>query len=160
VPAGGGWNSIVAFSPDRTLSGGLCEDRGIDNRRKDKPMSFIPEDFTVWIEIPVTDMDRAIAFYSKVFATELKSEEAGPNPVAMFPTSSQSGVAGHLYPGKPAAPGTGPTVHLACPDTLEDTMERLRQAGGEVVSDAIAIPSGRFAYCLDPDGNSIGLFSR
>jgi predicted enzyme related to lactoylglutathione lyase len=31
-------------------------------------------------------------------------------------------------------------------------------AGGKVVSDPIAIPAGRFAYCLDPDGNSFGLF--
>ena len=30
--------------------------------------------------------------------------------------------------------------------------------GGEVVSPIITIPAGRFAYCLDPDGNSFGLF--
>jgi hypothetical protein len=31
-------------------------------------------------------------------------------------------------------------------------------SGGEVVSPIITIPAGRFAYCLDPDGNSFGLF--
>ncbi len=123
-------------------------------------MSFTPENFTVWAEIPVTDMDRAIAFYGKVFDTELNKDETGPNPVAMFPTSNPTGVAGHLYPGKPAPDGTGPTIHLACPDTLEDALERVTKAGGRVVSDPISIPAGRFAYCLDPDGNSIGVFSR
>ena len=49
-------------------------------------------------------------------------------------------------------------MHLACPDTLEATMERFVKAGGEIVSDPIAIPAGRFAYGLDPDGNSVGLF--
>jgi len=124
-------------------------------------MSFKPENFTVWMEIPVTDLDRSIEFYNTVFKTELnKVSDMGPNEFAMFPTAPNEGVAGHLYPGKPAEKGTGPTIHLACPDTLEDTMERLANAGGEVVSDPIAIPNGRFTYCLDPDGNSIGLFSK
>ena len=123
-------------------------------------MSFTPDHFTVWAEIPVTDMDRAIAFYRDVFQLDLKKDESGPNPMAMFPTKDPaSGVAGHLYPGKPAADGAGPTVHFASPDTLEDTLARVKDAGGEVVSDAIAIPAGRFAYCRDLDGNSIGVFS-
>lgn len=123
-------------------------------------MSFTPENFTVWAEIPVTDIDRAIKFYSEVFDLDLKKDETGPNPMAMFPTSNPSGVAGHIYPGKPASDGAGPTVHFACPDKLETALERVNKAGGKVVSDAIAIPAGRFAYCLDTEGNSIGVFSR
>ena len=80
--------------------------------------------------------------------------------MAMFPTPNQAGIAGHLYPGKPAPAGTGPTVHLASPDKLEDALKRVTAAGGEVVSDVISIPAGHFAYCLDPDGNSISLFAR
>ncbi|MEM7024510.1 MAG: VOC family protein, partial [Pseudomonadota bacterium] len=60
----------------------------------------------------------------------------------------------------PAADGAGPTVHLASPDQLENALERVKEAGGKVVSDIVSIPVGRFAYCLDPDGNSIGIFSR
>ncbi len=124
-------------------------------------MTFKPEHFTVWTEIPVSDLDKAIAFYNDVFKTELSLvTDMGPNPFAMFPTASSGGTAGHLYPGKPAENGAGPTIHLACPDTLEETMERFAKAGGEVVSDPVAIPAGRFAYAVDPDGNSIGLFSR
>lgn len=123
-------------------------------------MSFTPEHFTVWAEIPVADIDRAIAFYNMVFNTEMKKDETGPNPMAMFPTSTPGGVAGHLYPGKPAAGGAGPTIHLASPDKLEDALERVKEAGGQVVSDVVSIPAGRFAYCLDTEGNSIGVFSR
>jgi len=123
-------------------------------------MSFQPENFTVWFEIPVTDLGRATAFYEEVFQTELKRvEDMGPNPFNIFPVKEDSGVAGHLYPGTPPARGTGPTVHLACPDGLETTMERFVKAGGEIVSDPIAIPAGRFVYAIDLDGNSIGLFS-
>lgn len=123
-------------------------------------MSFQPDNFAVWMELPVTDLSKAIAFYNEVFQTELKLEtDMGPNHIAMFPAKDGTGVAGHLYPGTPPVKGSGPTIHLACPDTLEATMERFANAGGEVISDPIGIPAGRFAYCLDPDGNSIGLFA-
>jgi hypothetical protein len=122
-------------------------------------MPFTPPNFTVWMEIPVTDLDQAIKFYTTVLKTELRKDESGPNPIAAFPTVDRQGVAGHLYPGKPAPEGTGPTIHLACPDRLEDALERVEQAGGRVLSDVITIPPGRFAYCQDPDGNSIGIFS-
>ena len=122
-------------------------------------MTFKPQHFVVWSEIPVTDMDRAIAFYNAVFTIELKKDETGPNPMAMFPTSDSNGIAANLYPGKPAGDGSGPTVHFTCPDTVEATLTRVKEAGGEVVSDIISIPAGRFAYCKDLDGNSIGVFA-
>ena len=122
-------------------------------------MTFVPDNFNVWMEIPVSDLDKAVSFYNEVFKTELtRVADMGPNEFAMFPAKDR-GVAGHLYPGTSAARGTGPTVHLACPDTLEETMERFARAGGEIISDPVAIPAGRFAYGIDPDGNSIGLFA-
>ena len=120
-------------------------------------MTFSPDNALVWGEIPVRNLDRSMAFYSEVFGYDLKSEDMGPNPIAMLP-ASKTGVSGHLYPGKPAAPGSGPTLHLGVPDSLEATAERCWKAGGTVKSDPIAIPSGRFQYAEDPDGNSIGLF--
>jgi predicted enzyme related to lactoylglutathione lyase len=68
-------------------------------------------------------------------------------------------VSGHLYPGKPAPRGTGNTVHFMVKGTLEDAIARVGPAGGDVVSPIVTIPNGRFVYCLDPDGNSIGLFT-
>ena len=122
-------------------------------------MSFTPEHFAVWTEIPSRDLERSMKFYSDVFDLELKIEDAGPNPVVMFPTEGGKGVAGHIYPGEPAAAGQGPTVHFLVSDSVEAGIERVKAAGGKVVSDVIEIPSGRFAYCQDPDGNSIGVFA-
>ena len=112
----------------------------------------IPQNAAVWFEIPVTDMGRAKAFYDAVLDIELKDDNTGPNPMAIFP-ASDGGVAGHIYPGKPSTGGAGNTIHLASPDPLEDALERVKQNGGEVSSDIITIPPGRFAYCRDPDGN-------
>ncbi len=121
--------------------------------------NFIPANAAVWFEIPVRDLDRAKAFYGSVLATELKDEAMGPNQTAIFPAKGDGSVAGHLIAGNPAAAGTGNTVHLASPEPLEAALDRVRDNGGKVVSEVMTIPAGRFAYCLDPDGNSIGLFT-
>ena len=114
----------------------------------------------VWFEIPVADLDRARAFYSAVLRRDLSRQDGDPNPMVALTEMSDEGVSGHLYPGKPPAPGTGPTIHLSAPDGLDATAERVREAGGAVVSDPIAIPSGSFFYATDPDGNSIGFFAK
>jgi predicted enzyme related to lactoylglutathione lyase len=117
-----------------------------------------PEHAVVWFEIPVTDLAKSKTFYETVLADEMTDQEMGPNMSVVFPKSQESSIAGHLYVGKPAANGTGNTIHLASPTPLEATLERVKSAGGKVVSDIVVIPDGRFAYCLDLDGNSFGLF--
>jgi len=131
-----------------------------NSRLKDIPMTtFVPNNAAVWFEIPVADQARAKAFYTAVLGGELKDQEGGPNPMAVFPAASENAVSGHLYPGKPAAAGTGITIHLAAPAPLEAAMERVAANGGTVVSPIVTIPAGRFVYCLDPDGNSFGMFN-
>lgn len=120
--------------------------------------SPLPANAAVWFEIPVFDMGRAKNFYAAVVGNPLKDETGGPNPMAAFAAGTEKAVSGHLYPGRPAAKGTGPTIHLSVPD-LEAALVRVADNGGEVVSPVITIPPGRFAYCLDPDGNSFGLFA-
>ncbi len=122
-------------------------------------MNYTPKDFLVWGELPVSNLDKAIAFYAEVTGAELHLDESGPNPMAVFkPAEVETGVALHLYPGKPAKGGEGPTLHLAAQGKIEDTMTRVEQAGGKVLSDPITIPAGRFIYATDPDGNSVGFF--
>jgi predicted enzyme related to lactoylglutathione lyase len=110
----------------------------------------------VWSEIPVTDMAKAVAFYNEVYGYDMTIDTSGPNPMAVL-GGAMNTVGGHLYPGKPAADG-GNTIHLGLPDSLEAGMDRCKTAGGQVLSDPISIPAGRFAYAKDLDGNSIGLF--
>ncbi len=110
----------------------------------------------VWGEIPVTDLDKAVAFYSTVFGYEMTIDNSGPNPMAnLGGTMNDAGA--HLYPGKPAPDG-GNTIHIALPGTLEEGMKRCWDAGGEVIGEPIPLPVGRFVYAKDLDGNSIGLF--
>ena len=122
-------------------------------------MSEQAHNVAVWFEIPVTDLDAAKRFYEEVLSISMTRDDTGPNPMVMFSSPGDTGVSGHLYSGKPAEPGTGNTIHLNCPYPLEDAMKRVGAAGGEVVSPVIPLPSGRFVYVKDPDGNSIGLFN-
>lgn len=112
-----------------------------------------------WAEIPVRDLQAAKAFYSALFLQDLEEQVMGPSTTILLPNTQQS-TAGHLYEGKPAANGSGPTIHLGVPGPVESAMDRVKSAGGTVLSEAISIPAGNFAYCLDPDGNSIGVFVR
>lgn len=113
----------------------------------------------VWAEIPVTDLNAGMAFYGAVLDAPLTLNEMGPNPMADFPNADVEGiVGGHIYPGKPATDGAGPTVHLGVPGTVEAAAERCVAAGGALVGQVVEIPPGRFQYATDPDGNSIGLF--
>lgn len=121
-------------------------------------MSNIPTNAVVWFEMPVSNLARAKAFYGSATGFELKDEQMGPNMTSLFAHEDGKGVGGHLYEGKPAAKGTGGTPSLAIADRLEQALERVTKASGEVVSPIIEIPAGRFAYCLDPDGNSFSLF--
>ncbi len=120
-------------------------------------MTHSPDNPVVWTEIPVRDIERGIAFYRAVFDFSLTLDESGPNPMAMF-KSDTTGVSGHIYPGTPSEGGKGPTIHMIVPDTLEAAADRCWKAGGTVQGDPFPLPSGRFQYAIDPDGNSIGLY--
>jgi predicted enzyme related to lactoylglutathione lyase len=120
-------------------------------------MPYTPAHFACWFEIPVTDLDAALTFYSEVFQMDLSIDTSGPNPMVVFPTADAAqSVSGHLYPGIPSE--NGPTIHLIVPDTLDAARERLTAAGGTALSPDIEIPFGKFFYAKDLDGNSIGLF--
>ena len=52
------------------------------------------------------------------------------------------------------------TIHLASPSPRETALGRVREHGGSVVTGLVRIAAGRFACCLDPDGNAFSLFVR
>ena len=112
---------------------------------------------TAWLEIPVSDLEAAVTYYDTVFGWSSRIvTNMGPNPIAVLNGLDEAAGA-HLYQGKPGN-GVGSTVHLTVTDTVEAAAGRTTEAGGQVIGPIVGIPSGRFQYTLDPDGNSIGLF--
>jgi len=120
-------------------------------------MAEMMHDQLVWVELPATDLDRAKAFYETVLETSLIENSDGPQTMQMIPSKGDS-MCGHLYEGKPATSGDGPTPHFSTSSDLADAMERVTAAGGEVVSEPIPLPNAAFFYARDTEGNSIALF--
>lgn len=103
-------------------------------------------------------MKRAHAFYEATLEAPLTEHDDGPQKILLLPAFGSTGAIGHLYEGKPVTAGDRITVHLAVDGSLENAMERIKTAGGEVVSQVISIPTGSFFYAKDTDGNSLGIF--
>ncbi len=112
----------------------------------------------VFTEIPAVDPARARKFYETLLEGALVEDNAGPNPVWMFPHAQGDSPAGHVYPGKPAKDGEGMTAHFAVTGSLSEAMDRVNKGGGEVLSGVIEIYAGSFFYAVDSEGNSLGIF--
>lgn len=119
-----------------------------------------------WFEIPVTDMDRAIAFYNTVFGTELSKNLMGPLEMAWFPEAESGiGAAGSLvrYPDAYKPSKDGVLVYFTAQSgDLSNELGRVEKAGGKIVIPRRLITEaiGYMAVFIDSEGNRIALHSR
>lgn len=113
-----------------------------------------------WFEIPVTDMDRARAFYQRVFEIELQPLELGDSVrMALFPAADHR--AGALMQADSYQPAyQGPLIYLGV-DDIDDTLTRVAQSSGRVINPRMSIGERGFVgHFEDCEGNRIGLHSR
>ncbi|WP_430815537.1 VOC family protein [Carboxylicivirga sp. RSCT41] len=111
-----------------------------------------------WVEIPVSDMTKAISFYNAVFNLSLKALDFGHEEMALFPNDE-----GALSKAKNFASSTnGTLVSLNAPDNMDDTISRIITHGGKIVIPKTKIEAegrGYFSTFIDCEGNRIGLYS-
>lgn len=115
-----------------------------------------------WFEIYVQDMDRARAFYEKVFGVQLNAMDT-PEGLTMyaFPqTFDQYGSGGALVKGNNIAPSKdGTQVYFACEDCGVEG-SRIEAAGGLIEAHKTSIGEHGFVVmAIDTEGNRIGLHS-
>ena len=112
----------------------------------------------VWADIPVTDMDRARAFYSRVLEADVELMP-GMEDVALLPGDDDA-VSADLAKGenqKPSADGC--TIYLDSKGDPEGMLQRAVAAGGQVampVSD-MGEMVGFIGFFIDSEGNKIGV---
>lgn len=117
-----------------------------------------------WFEVPVTDMQRAKAFYETVFEVDIQVHQMGELEMGWFPMANgKSGASGtlvkHLDFYRPSAT-SGVVIYFSCAD-VATTLERVSREGGTVLQPKKQIGEG-YGYMglfVDSEGNRIALHS-
>ncbi len=110
-------------------------------------------------EIPVTDLDRAVAFYEAVFGYRLTRETVDGYEMAFFPRAEgQPGASGALARGDVYRPShDGPVIYFDVPD-IDAVLARAAARGGRVLYPRKDIGAAGFvAEIEDSEGNRIAL---
>jgi predicted enzyme related to lactoylglutathione lyase len=115
----------------------------------------------VWIDIPVADLGRAIAFYGAVTGRPLEKVEGPGFTFGLFRHQGNE-VAGCLVPADGLAQPSlhGPLVYLDVTGRLDAAVAAAQAAGGKVLQARHSIgPHGWRAVVADSEGNRIALHS-
>jgi uncharacterized protein len=115
----------------------------------------------VWVDIPVTKLDRAIRFYSAVLGTQVEKVEYPGMSIGSFPHKDGE-VGGCLYIADKYKPSAdGPLIYLNAHGRLDEAIEAAEASGGTVLLAKESIgPFGLRAIILDTEGNRIALHSK
>ena len=120
-------------------------------------------DTLCWTDIPVTNLDRAIKFYSAVLGQEVSKMSEGGFEYGLLPHEEQN-ASGCLCVGgdsvgrenKPSQ--NGPLIYLSVEGRLDDAVKAVTSNGGKVLQEKHQIgPHGFRAVILDSEGNRIAL---
>ena len=113
----------------------------------------------VWVDIPVTNLERATRFYSAVIGKPVTTQSAPGFTFAVFPHDGPD-VGGCLVPvgdGNVPSPA-GPLVYLNVEGRMKEAVEAAKENGGRIVEAAHSIgPHGFRAVVIDSEGNRIAL---
>ena len=114
-----------------------------------------------WIEIPVSNMKRAVSFYGELLEQELNEMKLGPNDYALFSVKDKFNT-GALVKGEGYTPSIeGAVVYLNGGEDLTKVLGRVNKAGGKVLLEKtfLSKEAGFIAYFKDTEGNKVGLHS-
>ena len=113
----------------------------------------------VWFDIPVSDLDRAIAFYRAVLAIGVDKVEVEGSSFAVLEHAEGNG--GCLVPRPDEVVGDrGPLLYLNAEGRIRAASSKAAELGGKVLEEVHSIgPHGFRAILLDSEGNRLALHS-
>jgi predicted enzyme related to lactoylglutathione lyase len=107
-----------------------------------------------YVQIPAVDVDRSVEFYEAVFAWNIRRRNDGE--IAFDDGVGE--VSGTWVTGRPPMSEAGLLVYVMV-DSVEESLEKIVQAGGEVVKPLTPQQEGEaYATFRDPAGNVLGVF--
>jgi predicted enzyme related to lactoylglutathione lyase len=122
-------------------------------------------DTLCWTDIPVTNLDRAISFYSAVLGEEVTKQSFGEMEYGLLPHREQNAsgclcVSSDSLGAANTPSRTGPLIYLSVEGRLDDAVQAAETNGGKVLQQRQQLgPHGFRALILDPEGNRIALHS-
>ena len=115
-----------------------------------------------WTDIPVVNLDRAVAFYSALVATPVAKilGTAGGPDIGLLP-GADAGASACLYVDPDNAPSAkGPLVYLSVEGRLDSAIRVAAKKGGQLLKKKHQIgPHGYRALIIDSEGNRLALHS-
>ena len=113
-----------------------------------------------WFEIPVTNISRALKFYSVVLDMKLETMEFEGTKMCIL-AHSRDGVGGALVEGQGYTPSDkGTVVYLNGGEDLSIPLARVIAAGGKIVLPKTSIGDHGFcAHFIDTEENKVALHS-
>lgn len=117
-----------------------------------------------WVEIPVADFERAKAFYQQLFDYEMIESQVQETRMGFLPYRQEpERVGAAICQGEGYTPSSdGALVYLNGGDDLQQVLDRVEEAGGQVVLEKTLIMEevGYMAVFTDTEGNRVALHSR
>ncbi len=115
-----------------------------------------------WVEIPTTNIERAVGFYNNLLSIEMKVMEVMSMKTAFFPHTAETQSGGCLMQGPNYIPSDkGTLIYLSAGENLQTALDRVDAAGGTIVLPKTSIgANGYMAHILDTEGNKVGLYSK
>ncbi len=116
----------------------------------------------VYFEIPVTDMDRAMRFYTSVFDFDFEKDSIDGNEMALFPfAENERGISGALAKGEIYKPTKNGVLIYFETENIDETLKLVEQNGGKLLYPKTSNGSlGSVAEFEDSEGNRIALHSK
>ncbi|ENC6382753.1 VOC family protein [Aeromonas veronii] len=113
-------------------------------------------------EIPVTDMQRAIAFYSAVFDIEFERADIDGNEMALFPLiDGAEGCSGALAKGESYVPSLDGTRIYLTVNNIDRVMGAALSAGAKLLYPVTLVGEAiKVAEFQDSEGNRIALLDK
>ena len=115
-----------------------------------------------WFEIPATDFNRAVRFYSEIYEFEMPTRDMGHIRMGFFQHQSGTGTGGAVVCGDGCIPSqSGSKLYLNGGSDLLTVLDRVEAAGGTIVvgKKQITPEIGYFAIIVDTEGNRVYLHS-
>lgn len=107
-----------------------------------------------YLEMPSRDLDVTKQFFIEAFGWSFV--DYGPDYIAI----ENAGLDGGFFKSdKIATTENGSVLVVLYSSELENTVEKIKNAGGKIIQDIFSFPGGRRFHFIDPNGNEYAVWS-